>query len=51
MVDLGVGLLVAVTFFIEHITLEIAKGIRVRVKTELVYEHEEKKNLPPDDTA
>ena len=97
MVDLGVGLLIAVTFFIalyfilikpqvdqlkahrklianlkkgdyvvtaggivgkvisfpdkEHISLEIAEGIQVRVKSELVYEHEEKESFPRDDTA
>lgn len=25
----------------EHVTLEIAEGVRVRVKSDLVYEHEE----------
>ncbi len=97
MMDLGVGLIIAVTFFIslyfvlvkpqvdqlkahqklvanlkvgdyvvtaggivvevvgfpdkKHVTLEIAEGVQVRVKSDLVYEHEYKENRLHDDTS
>lgn len=34
----------------EHVTLEISKGVHVKVKSDLIYEHEEKEPMRSDDT-